>query len=318
MGFDVALILALAFIIDALWGEPGWIYRRLPHPVVLMSDALMMGEKWLNNPAWSRAVRYLTGSVLALAAVALMYCIGIGFEHILTDSIWGYGILVLITSTMLAGRSLYDHVRDVGLALEQNNIETARRAVSQIIGRDPTQLDEPAIARAALESLSENFSDGIVAPAFWFLIGGLPGILIYKMVNTADSMIGNRSERFETFGWAAARLDDVLNLIPARLTALLFALASLPFGRAHHVLGTAWRDAGKHLSPNAGWPEAAFAAALEIRLGGPRRYPGNVIVDGVWLGSGGEATSDHITRGLKLALISWELLLCATLIWGMQ
>ena len=317
VGLSIGLILTLALIVDAVSGEPDWLYRRISHPVVLMSKFLMMGEKWLNKPTWRLSMRRLTGCLLILIAVGFMACLGAGIEYSLPDHIFGDMILALIVSTVLAGRSLFDHVRNVGLALgADSGLEKARQVVGLIIGRHTGELDEPAISRAAIESLSENFSDGVVAPAFWFLVGGLPGILVYKMVNTADSMIGHRSERFEAFGWAAARLDDVMNLIPARLTAILFAAASLPQGRAIMALSTAWRDARHHASPNAGWPEAAMAGALDLRLGGPRQYPGNVIVDGAWLGRGGEATRGHIARGLRLATVGWGIMFIAIVIFG--
>lgn len=323
MAIDVilssGLILSAALIIDAISGEPVWFYKRIPHPVVLMSGLLMRCEKQLNIPDWSPLSRRLGGVLIILCGCLLMYWIGIGIQSLLLPVGWGNLVLALIVSTLLAGRSLYDHVRNVEQTLISDGpLDEARKAVGQIIGRNTAELDEPAISRAAIESLSENFSDGIVAPAFWFLVAGLPGILIYKLVNTADSMIGYRSERYIDFGWAAARLDDLMNLIPARLTSLLFAIAAVIWGRTSNVLATAWRDAKHHASPNAGWPEAAMAGALDLRLGGPRHYPGNVINDGAWLGSGGEATPVHITHGLRLALISWGIMLGTIIVWGLQ
>ena len=191
-------------------------------------------------------------------------------------------------------------------------------AVGRIIGRKTANLDEAAISRASIESLAENFSDGITAPVFWYLLAGLPGLLVYKMVNTADSMIGHRSDRFRDFGWAAARLDDLLNLIPARLTALLFALVAIPLGKPGAALTTAWRQARNHTSPNAGWPEAAMAGALDVRLGGPRTYPGNLTVDGAWFGDGIEAGPRQIPRALKLGFFAWIVILISAVVWSLS
>ena len=323
MAIDVALssglVLSLALIIDAISGEPAWLYKRLPHPVVLMSGFLMRGETLLNNPDSSPVIRRLGGILIVLTGCLLVYGVGFGIQSLVLPFDWGSFVIALIASTLLAGRSLYDHVKNVSQSLlSGGSVDEARIAVAQIIGRNTDELDEAAISRAAIESLSENFSDGIVAPAFWFLVAGLPGILIYKLVNTADSMIGYRNERYIDFGWAAARLDDVLNLVPARMTSLLFALAALIWGRSGKVMTTVLRDAKHHASPNAGWPEAAMAGALDLRLGGPRLYPGNVTVKGAWLGSGGKATPFHITHGLRLAVISWGLMLAAIIFWGLQ
>ena len=317
---SIALILVAALVVDGIVGEPRWFYRYIPHPVVLMGKLLSLCETYLNNTHWSDRMRRALGSIVLVASVLLMLFIGVGLEQVLSDTAWGDIALILIASSLIAGRSLYDHVRDVAVALDdETGLQKARLSVGRIIGRNTDELDEPAISRAALESLSENFSDGVVAPAFWFLIGGLPGILIYKMVNTADSMIGYRSERYLAFGWASARFDDLLNLVPARLTAVTFALASVIWGRTYNVLMISLRDSKHHISPNAGWPEAAMAGALNIKLGGPRQYPGNVIVDGVWLGSkdGIEATRSHIAQGLWIALISWAMMVAAIILWGM-
>ncbi|MBL6945597.1 MAG: cobalamin biosynthesis protein CobD [Rhodospirillales bacterium] len=319
MEFNVGLILALALIIDALSGEPQWLYRRISHPVVVMAKYLNAGERLFNKPDWPPIYRRLGGVLVIFAGVILVGLIGVIIEEFLYGSIPGELFLVLLVSTLLAGRSLFDHVKRVADAINNHDgLNEARQAVGMIIGRRTDALDEPALTRAAIESLSENFSDGVVAPAFWYLIGGLPGILIFKLVNTADSMIGNRSRQYEAFGWAAARLDDVMNIIPARVTAVLIALAAIPFGKPGIALKTAWRDAGKHLSPNAGWPEAAMAGALEIRLGGPRQYPGDIIVEGAWLGNGGETNPDHLARGLKIAVTCWVIMAGTIAVWSIQ
>ena len=256
-----ALILAFAMVLDAAFGEPRWLWARAPHPAVLMGRAVgWLDARWNKGPA-RRAKGIAAMAVLAGGAVVLGWLLGLA----------GWPVELLVAAVLLAQRSLVDHVRAVADALRLSVAE-ARRAVGMIVGRDTAKMDQPDIARAAIESAAENLSDGVIAPAFWFLVAGLPGLLIYKIVNTADSMIGYRTERYEAFGWAAARLDDVLNVIPARLTALLIA--------ASHWALRDWRavmaEARLHRSPNAGWPEAAMARALNVALSGPRSYDGTV------------------------------------------
>ncbi|MEO1602222.1 MAG: CobD/CbiB family cobalamin biosynthesis protein, partial [Pseudomonadota bacterium] len=222
-------MLALALALDAAFGEPEALWRRVPHPVVLIGRAISALEAWLNQGVWRRAK-----GVLGL--VLLLMPLGAGAWALSHPALYGVAEVAL-AAILLAQRSLVEHVGAVADGLDQGLVE-GRQAVAMIVGRDPEQLDKAGVARAAIESAAENFSDGLVAPAFWFAVGGLPGIVLYKAVNTADSMIGHRTERYEAYGWAAARLDDLLNLVPARLSALLIAAA----GAAPHALSITWRD----------------------------------------------------------------------------
>ena len=256
----VAALLLPALLLDAAFGEPDWLWQRLPHPAVLMGRAV----GWLDRTLNAGQNRRLMG-VAATAALV----IGAGAVGAAIAAVPDAGLLeVLAAAILLAQRSLVDHVRAVADALRLS-VADGRLMVARIVGRDTATLDGPGVARAAIESAAENLSDGVVAPAFWFLIGGLPGMLIYKAVNTADSMIGHRTPRHEAFGWAAARLDDVLNWVPARLTAVLIAVTHGHFDRTPIL-----RDGPLHRSPNAGWPEAAMAVVLDVSLSGPRSYHG--------------------------------------------
>ncbi len=254
-------ILFAALLLDAVLGEPRWIWDRVPHPAILMGRAVGWCDARLNDGTRLRGIAAMTG----LGILALL--LGLGIAALPGGALWSW----LVAASLLAQRSLADHVRDVATALSRST-EEGRVAVARIVGRDTRMMDAPAIARAAIESAAENLGDGVVAPAFWFAVGGLPGLLVYKITNTADSMIGYRTPRHENFGWAAARLDDALNWIPARLTALLIVAAH---GRPS-AFAIARRDAPLHRSPNAGWPEAAMAGVLGVALAGPRSYDGRM------------------------------------------
>lgn len=248
-------------------------------PVTWIGALIATGDRRLNRPGTARRAR---GTVLALGVIAVAALAGWVVQRLAGGGWAGTLICGVAAWPLLAVRSMHDHVRAVAEPLAAGDLPGARNAVSMIVGRDPRSLDEAGVARAAVESLAENTSDGIVAPLFWGVVAGLPGIAAYKAANTLDSMIGHRTTRHEDFGWAAARIDDVLNLIPARLTGAVFAVVS---GRA----GAAWacmlRDARHHRSPNGGWPEAAMAGALDVRLSGPRRY-GETQVDEPWVNAG--------------------------------
>jgi adenosylcobinamide-phosphate synthase len=220
---------------------------------------------------------------------------------LLNDNWIGFGVEALIASTLIAQRSLYQHVARVRRAFTEGGLPAARQAVAMIVGRDPERLDEGGVARAAIESTAENFSDGIVAPVFWLALLGLPGLIAYKAINTADSMIGHRSTRYIDFGWAAARLDDLVNLIPARLSGILVALAA-PVSRGSIIasLKIMMRDASKHRSPNAGWPESAMAGALGIAIAGPRVYAEGAVNDPYLNAEGRTAAPDDIGRALRV------------------
>jgi len=256
-----AFPLVIALLLDAALGEPRWLWNRLPHPAVLMGR--LVG--WLDQRLNRGAQRRLAGvfALIVLVAVALLA----GF--FIAALPFGPVIEIIVAAMILAQRSLADHVAAVADALRLSLVD-GRRAVAKIVGRDTSDMDAPAVARGAIESAAENLSDGVIAPAFWFLIGGLPAMLAYKIVNTADSMIGYRTPRHQAFGWAAARFDDLLNWVPARLTAALIALAHARPDAARIIR----RDAALHRSPNAGWPEAAMAVVLNIALSGPRTYDG--------------------------------------------
>lgn len=277
-------ILLLALFIDALFGDPQFLYRRLPHPIVVLGRWIEHGERWLNRGPYQRQIA--AGGMLAIGIILLAGVIGWGITAVLGLIPAGWVGQALCASTLFAWRGLYDHVQAVGVALGQE-LGAGRQAVSQIVGRNTQSLDEAGVVRAALESAAENFSDGVIAPAFWFAMLGLPGLCMYKAINTLDSMIGYRNERYEAFGKAAARIDDCANWLPARLTGLLFVMAalSLPQADGRRAWQTMWRDAPKHRSPNAGWPESALAGALGFALGGPRCY-GKQHVEGLWLGEG--------------------------------
>ena len=302
--------LAAALLLDRLVGDPPWIWRRLPHPVAFAGRVIDRLEAWMNRPEASFAARRRRG----IAATALLTAGGVllgAAVHAAAASLpFGMALEAIVVAVLLAQKSLVDHVCAVALRLGGGGTDDARQALRHIVGRDVTLLDEAGIARAAIETAAENFSDGVVAPAFWYLLLGLPGLIAFKVVNTADSMVGNRSARHEAFGWAAARLDDVLNWIPARLSALLLAAASALSGLdARGALTCAWGEARRHKSPNAGWPEAAAAGALGVALGGPRRY-GETAVDGAWFNRGGrrDACPDDIRAAIRLIDTAWALL----------
>lgn len=256
---STAAILCLALLLDAIFGEPEWIWNRLPHPAILMGRAVGACDTYLNKGALRRAKGATTAAILTFGAWAIGWGLGL----------FGPVLEIIIAAILLAQRSLVDHTRAVAQGLRVS-LSDGRQMVARIVSRDTSNMDETAVARSAIESASENLSDGVIAPAFWFLVAGLPGLMVYKAINTGDSMIGYRTPRHRDFGWAVARFDDVLNLIPARLTAFLIALIGGQLGKWHDIIS----DARTHRSPNAGWPEAAMARALDIALAGPRSYDG--------------------------------------------
>ena len=301
ISLDHVWILPIAIVIDALAGDPPAIWNRIRHPVAIIGSAIAILDRLLNRSRFPALIlRLLGGLTLALVTAAAA---GVGYvaELLLANLPFGWVGIVLLAAIMLAGRSLYDHVRAVADAFT-DGLPAARAAIAHIVGRDPGSLDGPRICRAAIETTAENLSDGVIAPALWFAVLGLPGMFAYKAVNTADSMIGHRGERYADFGWAAARVDDLLNLPASRVSGPLVALAA-PLARGSVVasLRTMVRDAAKHRSPNAGWPEAAMAGALGVAVAGPRRY-GGILVDDPFLNAAGrhDLTPGDIRRGLRV------------------
>jgi adenosylcobinamide-phosphate synthase len=310
MGLSLnAAIVIGALLMEAGFGYPEALFRRIQHPVVWMGALIDALDRRLNDPSMPEARRRLNGVialgvVIAASSVAALWIEGLALS--LLPGLLALLVLMFVASTLVAAHSLYQHVTAVADALEAGGAEAAREPVAKIVGRDTAELDETGIARAAIESLAENFSDGVVAPCVWGVLLGLPGLAAYKATNTADSMIGHRTERHAAFGWAAAKLDDVLNLPASRLSALYLALAAGVRGDAsvRRAFATIRRDARHHRSPNAGWPEAAMAGALGLKLSGPRVYHGAATND-TWIGDGtSEVTASNIRRALALYTVA--------------
>ncbi len=288
-------ILCLAVALEAATGWPDWLLRRIGHPVTWIGGMISALERRLNTG--SRRRRLAGGAATVLLVIAATgLAVGV-LDHLLPRSLAGDAVRVVIAASLLSTRSLYDHVRAVAVPLGEGDVAAGREAVSRIVGRNTETLEAPGIARAAIETLAENTSDGVVAPVLWGLVLGVPGVAVYKAINTLDSMIGYRTQRFEAFGKFAARLDDVANLIPARATALLF-LVLRPL-RIPKVASVILADAGKHRSPNAGWPESAMAGALDVRLSGPRVYDGRT-TDDPWVNPAGrDPGAGDVFRALR-------------------
>ncbi len=295
MTMAAAMLVALA--LDALVGWPNRLYARIGHPVTWLGALIDALDARFNREGWRARTRRLSGVAVTVGITVLTIGIGAALQALAPEGVATVLLVGVMAWPLVAARSMYDHVVDVARPLAADDMDGARRAVAMIVGRDPNPLDAAGIRRAALESLAENTSDGIVAPLFYGAIFGLPGIMAYKAINTLDSMIGHRTQRHGDFGWAAARLDDGVNLIPARLTGLIFAVISRRPGTALRVM---WRDAANHRSPNAGWPEAAMAGALGVRLSGPRVY-GDRVADEPWLnGTAPDPAQSDLADGLAL------------------
>jgi adenosylcobinamide-phosphate synthase len=285
-----------ALVLEAAIGWPDAIHSRIGHPVTWLGALIHRLDHAWNRSDFGSAPRYLLG----MAATVSVLCVAIAVAMAISAVPGPVGVVLQVVSaaTLVAARSLYEHVDAVRRSLATDGLAAARTTVARIVGRDVTRLDEAGVARAAIESLAENLSDGVIAPLFWGAVAGLPGLAAYKAINTLDSMIGHRTARHETFGGFAARLDDVANLVPARLTAGLIAVAGWSWTAAK----TAWRDARRHRSPNAGWPEAAMAGALGIRLSGPRHYAARM-ADEPWLNLAGvDPEAAAIGRALAVAV----------------
>lgn len=265
-------------LIERLFGYPDPLIKAIGHPVMWMGALISALEKRLNKPAMTPARRKANGVLTLVVLLVTSLVPAIAISLALTRLSGGWIIEALLASPFLAQKELGRAVRSVAHALA-HSLPAGRKAVAGIVGRDPEALDEAGVARAAIETLAENSSDGVIAPFFWLVLLGLPGIAVYKAINTADSMIGHLDGRYADFGWASARLDDLVNLLPARLTAMLFSAGAIMVkgANAGRAWGIALRDAGKHDSPNAGWPEAAMAGALDFALGGPRAYHGETL-----------------------------------------
>ncbi|RZT53027.1 adenosylcobinamide-phosphate synthase [Sphingomonas sp. BK036] len=290
-------VAVVALMIDAAIGWPAALYARIGHPVGGFARLIGAADTRWNDPRWSFAARRAMGVLTMLLLVGIAVGVAFVLDAVLR-SLFGSAAWIaigLVAAPGLALRSLHDHVTPVANALDAGDLALARTRVGMIVGRDVAQLDESGVARAAIESLAESVCDGVVAPLFWLLAAGLPGLWAYKAINTADSLIGHREDRWRAFGWAAARTDDIANLLPARLSGVLLCL-----------VGGGWRtmlrDAGNHASPNAGWPEAAMAGALDLRLAGPIAY------DGVTLAKPyiGDGRTDATAADLRAALVVYR------------
>ena len=316
---DRLLLLVAGLVVDAVFGDTPRLFRYVPHPVVLAGRAIAFFDRKLNREDRSEASRSERGIVTVVVLVGGAALVGAAVKGVCRGTLIGGVVEAVLIGVLIAQRSLYEHVAAVAAALASGGLAGGREAVRHIVGRDPMSLDVHGVARAAIESLAENFSDGVVAPVFWYLLLGLPGLFAYKMANTLDSMIGHLTPHYRAFGWAAARLDDVLNTVPAPISGVLLAAAAVfaSNSRPGHALTIMLRDGRKHHSPNAGWPESAMAGALGLALAGPRRYPEGVVAD-PWLGDGSaRAGVADIRRGLQLyrlaCLIQGGLLLGAWL-----
>ncbi|WP_295950281.1 adenosylcobinamide-phosphate synthase CbiB [uncultured Bartonella sp.] len=308
----LCFVLLLALLIDRSIGDPDWIWRKVPHPVAAFGAGIKWFETRFNRKSMSSRRRKWFGITTILVLLLVTFIIGL-FIHRFLLQLGFTGIIIeaLVASIFIAQKSLVDHVGKVEKAFKQGSLVEARDAVSLIVGRETKNLDESAVCRAAIESLAENSSDGVVAPVFWYLILGLPGLFCYKLVNTADSMIGYKNERFKDFGWASARLDDVVNFIPARLTAFIVILTSGLFinrEAAAKAIEVVRKDARHHHSPNAGFPECAFAGALDVKLLGPRIYSGEAVDEPFQNESGKMAGPDDIYRAIRLFKRSMDVL----------
>jgi adenosylcobinamide-phosphate synthase len=277
----------LALLIELTAGYPDRLMQSIGHPVTWMGRLIAWLDRRLNRDNAEAETRRRAGAVALLVLLSVVGVVAFAIEQVLSLLPFGLVAVAILASTMLAHRSLFIHVASVADALEEGGIDAGRMAVAQIVGRDTAELDAAGVSRAAIESLAENFSDGVVAPTIFMVIAGLPGAALYKAINTADSMIGHRSERHQDFGKTAAQLDDLLNLPASRLSALLIAAAAAMTkgASASAAWQATWRDGPKHVSPNAGYPEAAMAGALGLALGGPRFYDG-AEVDGAFMGNG--------------------------------
>jgi adenosylcobinamide-phosphate synthase len=324
-----------SLVMEAAVGYPAALHARIAHPVVWAGNAIDVLERWWNKPQFAFSVRRRLGCVALVLVAGAAILAGFGVQWLIDVAVdavagggtashaagvaaaravgsssgamagWAHFAGALVAAGMgtvgLAQRSLFDHVNDVLTPLRAGDLPTSRQRVSMIVGRDTRQLDVTGVAAAALESLAESFNDGIVAPAFWFLLAGLPGLFAYKVLNTADSLIGHKEERWRAFGWAAARADDAANLVPARIAGFLLVLAGM--GGLRVML----RDASKHASPNAGWPEAAMAGALGVRLGGSAIYDG-VLHKRPVFGGGPAPDVAQLGRGLRIYVLACGLL----------
>ena len=304
-GLDPLIILTLALILDAYLGDAPFLFKWCGHPVEWIGKLVSLLEIKLNREKRGNVDRTIRGTLVVILMTLLAAGVGIAATWFSRTSPWGWVLELLFLYSLLATRSLYDHVYDVAVGLTDGT-EAGRRAVRHIVGRDPSTLDAHGVARAAIESAAENFCDGVVAPIFWYVLFGLPGICIYKTVNTMDSMIGYKNKRYAAFGFTAAKLDDSMNILPSRLAGMYIILAAIlaPKTSARGAWTAMWRDASKHISPTAGWTEAAMAGALNIALAGPRRYA-NSVVDGAWMGNGtAQVKVKDIHYALKLYIIA--------------
>lgn len=292
---SLGLMLVCAMCLDAALGEPDWLWSRIKHPAVMIGSLIGWLDKRLNHGAARRAK--------GVGVLVLLVCGAWGLGWAL--SLLGPVVEILVCAILLAQQSLVAHVRAVGEGLMASLAE-GRAQVAMIVSRDTRDMTEAQVARSAIESAAENLSDGVIAPAFWFLVAGLPGLLVYKAVNTADSMIGYRNEKYRAFGWASARFDDLLNLIPARLTCVMIVALSGQWSRWREIVA----DAHRHISPNAGWPEAAMARALNVALAGPRSYDGKVR-DLAWVNGDAprEIGASDVFRACRMLWRVWGLAL---------
>jgi adenosylcobinamide-phosphate synthase len=295
------MILLIALIVDRFVGDPDWLWRRFSHPVVLFGKAIEIADKQFNHPETSELQReklgFISIAVLLIAVVVMGLIASSLFERL---GFLGTALEIAILAVFLAQKSLADHVKAVATGLRQSGLEGGRSAVSMIVGRKPETLDESGVCRAAVESLAENASDGVVAPALWYAVFGLPGLFVYKLLNTADSMIGHKTDRHRSFGRASAKLDDLASWVPARLTAM-FIILSRSLSDIEENVVSLWRNAKLHRSPNAGWPESAMAIVLGIALGGPRIYDGDMADEPFMNASGRqELTADDIDAAIAV------------------
>ncbi|WHA41315.1 adenosylcobinamide-phosphate synthase CbiB [Agrobacterium larrymoorei] len=309
------MFFALAFLsllIERLSGYPDWLFRLIGHPVTWIGSLIALLDRKWNREDEAFSKRKLKGVLALLVFFGVAVLLSILMQSSLLLLPVGLLFVAVIGASLPAQKSLEQHVAAVATALETEGLQGGRKAVSMIVGRDPDQLDEAAVCRAAIESLAENFSDGIVAPSLWLGLLGLPGGAGYKAINTADSMIGHRTARHEAFGWASARLDDLVNLPASRLSGLLFVSAAFFVKGASpaNAIRAISQDAGHHRSPNAGWPEAALAGALGFALAGPRSYAGQMI-EARFMGEGGrrDLSAADIRQALKMARVADGLLI---------